>query len=474
MKRTVIAIALLLLTTAPLLGQSAAPKAPKGPKLTELTVHPAPAPAAALDYRLLPELLDQTPGNAAPLYFLAQQTMPPRDKDPWRQKLIKWCELPTDKLPAHEVRKMLAAYRAPLRQIELAGRRETCDWDLPIRSEGISLIIPTLSQYRTLARVLVVKARLEIAEGKYDQAVRTLQTGYAMSRHLAEGPTIINSLVAIAISALLNEGVQDMMQAKDGPNLYWALAEMPRPTGALRKAIRYESSWVFFQAPTLRKAHKGKLTPAEARRLPEEFGKALTWYSMPATGAPEERNRMLFAAVALKVYPQAKKHLAAKGYTKAQINAMPVAQVVAMYSLGRFMYWRDEMFKWFSLPYWQAHEGIRRAEAAFARASKRNPAEGFPFTMLLPSLGRASFMSVRLDRQMAALQTIEAVRMYAAKEGKLPARLGDIIDAPAPIDPMTGKQFRYEVKGRTFTLTSPAPSGMGPDDGAVFKVTLAK
>ena len=481
MRRITTAIALLLLTASPLPGQihsvaasptrPAPPKAPKGPKLTELTVHPAPAPAAALDYRLLPELLDQTPGDAAPLYFLAQQTMPERDR--WDEKLRKWQDVPLDKLPADEAHRMLSEYRTPLRQIELAGRRETCDWGLPIRSEGISLVIPPMSAYRTLARVLLVKARLEIAAGNYDQAVQTLQTGYAMGRHVAEGRTLIHALVAVAISALLNEGVEDLMEAKGGPNLYWALAEMPRPTISLRKALRSEGSLAFFQSPTLRKAHKGKLTPAEIRRLPEEFGKAMMWYGV-ATGGREERNRAIFAAVALTVYPQAKKHLATKGYTPEQIKAMPVAQVVSMYSLGRYMYWRGELFKWFSLPYWQAHEGIRRTNAAFAKVSKSSPAEGFPFTMLLPSLSRSYFMSARLDRRIAALQTIEAVRMYAAKEGKLPAKLGDIIDAPAPIDPVTGKQFQYEVKGRTFTLTGPAPPGMTPDNGAVYRVTLAK
>ncbi len=92
MRRLTTAIALLLLTASPLPGQLTAVEAtrpaapnPKGPKLTELTVRPAPAPEAALDYRLLPELLDQTPGNAAPLYYIAQQIMPGRDR--WHEKL---------------------------------------------------------------------------------------------------------------------------------------------------------------------------------------------------------------------------------------------------------------------------------------------------------------------------------------------------------------------------------------------------
>ena len=144
-----------------------------------------------------------------------------------------------------------------------------------------------------------------------------------------------------------------------------------------------------------------------------------------------------------------------------------------MYSLGRYKYWRDEMFKWHWLPYWQAHEGMRQATAAFYRARKKDPYEGWPFIALLPTLSRAPFIAARCDRHMAALQTIEAVRMYAAgHDGKLPAKLADIIAAPVPIDPITGKDFIYQIDGNTFTLDAPAPSGMSASFANVFKVTL--
>ena len=483
MKRRITITALLLLTAASLQGQAvrgvqarSRPKKPKVPNLTEMTVPPAAAPEAALDYRLLPEPLDETPGNAALLYQMAQQLMLQNSKkstDRWRAKLRDWQELPNEKLPAEEVRKMLEYYWRPLRQVELAARRETCDWGLPVRSEGINLLLSPLHQYRALAKVLLIQARMEIAQNKFDDALYTLQTGYAMGQHLAEGPTLIHALVGIAISSLMNGGVEEMMQAGGGPNLYWALAEMPRPTVSLRKALRYESSWLFYQAPLLRKVRKGKLTPEELHRLPAEFATVLQYVELAAGSTDQAGRRLMFTGLALKVYPQAKRRLVAKGYTEEQIKAMPVAQAVGMYSMARFMYWRDEMAKWSSLPYWQAHDGMQRTRAAFDKAMVKNSlAEGFPFTNLLPSLWRACFISTRLDRHVAALQTIEAVRMYVAKEGKLPAGLSDILDAPAPIDPMTGKPFEYKVDGRSFTLTCPAPSGIRPEDGAVFKVTV--
>jgi hypothetical protein len=94
---------------------------------------------------------------------------------------------------------------------------------------------------------------------------------------------------------------------------------------------------------------------------------------------------------------------------------------------------------------------------------------------LLPNLSRMYFHQTRLDRRVAALQCVEAIRMYAAEhEGKLPASLAEVTDVPVPIDPVTGKEFGYQVEGGTFTLDSPAPPGERPDQGSRYVVTLRR
>lgn len=50
----------------------------------------------------------------------------------------------------------------------------------------------------------------------------------------------------------------------------------------------------------------------------------------------------------------------------------------------------------------------------------------------------------RLDRHLAALQCIEAIRLYAAAHnGKFPDRLNDITNVIVPVDPATDKPFDY-------------------------------
>jgi hypothetical protein len=63
----------------------------------------------------------------------------------------------------------------------------------------------------------------------------------------------------------------------------------------------------------------------------------------------------------------------------------------------------------------------------------------------------ASF--ARLDRQIAALTAVEAIRSYAAAHGgALPARLEDVSDTPVPQNPVTGKPFEYRVENGSATL----------------------
>ena len=76
---------------------------------------------------------------------------------------------------------------------------------------------------------MALKARLEIADRKFDEAIHTLQTGYALARHVGQGGTLIHGLVGIAIGQLMSARVQELVQQPGVPNLYWALTALPQP-----------------------------------------------------------------------------------------------------------------------------------------------------------------------------------------------------------------------------------------------------
>ena len=76
------------------------------------------------------------------------------------------------------------------------------------------------------------------------------------------------------------------------------------------------------------------------------------------------------------------------------------------------------------------------------------PRELYPQVSLLAPLGGNVIVAqARLDRRVARLQTIEAVRMHAAATGKLPETLAAVSVVPVPADPVTGQPFLYRLEG---------------------------
>jgi hypothetical protein len=163
----------------------------------------------------------------------------------------------------------------------------------------------------------------------------------------------------------------------------------------------------------------------------------------------------------LRAYPEAKRALIAEGRSPEEVEALPALQVVLLHALHQFRRRQDDLYKWYGLPYWEARPHVAAVYEEVRQARAR--LEGIPFLELLPALERVTFTAARLDRRVAALRCVEAVRLYAAAhDGKLPQALGDITAVPIPADPVTGKPFTYRAVGDRATLSAPAPAGETP------------
>ena len=166
-----------------------------------LEIDPAAVPVPALKYRLLPSSADLNPGDAAPIYLRVRYMTPDGLWNQITPNSTKWRDVPLDQFPTAEVRKFMEQWSGQLEQLEFGARRATCDWNYTVpeqRLDVIRLALGDAQQMRECVRLLDLKARLEIAEGKFDQAVRTIETGLAFSRHIAEGPFLINGLIGLA------------------------------------------------------------------------------------------------------------------------------------------------------------------------------------------------------------------------------------------------------------------------------------
>jgi hypothetical protein len=451
------------LTLAALLTLAAGPAAAQQAPTVRLRCEPAAIPVPALKYYLLPQLRDRQRGNALLLYYRAfsPEWQKHRSTAGFLEKVADANARPLRDLKRAEVDTLVGGFYAGiLREVDRGARRSYCDWELTqrLREDGIGLNLPDVQAFRETATLLKLRARQELLAGRFDQAARTIQTGLAVARHVAEGPTLIHSLVAAAVASTILSVVDDWVERPGAPNLYWALTDLPRPLLSIRAGIegeRVTMDWLF---PGYREAldDPGASPPAGSR-----------WSIVPLLAGLdnlEGPNRTLGPLLAaLKTYPRAKRFLRRQGFSAAAVEAMPAVQAVFLYEVHRYDVAYDDLRKWVSLPYAEAAPQVRKA---IERERERSKREALPFLsgMLLPAVNRVLAAPARVERKVAALRCVEALRLHAAAhDGKLPAGLDVITEVPVPLDPFTGKPFEYHLQENKATLTGPPPAGEKAD-----------
>jgi hypothetical protein len=447
-------------------GATKAAAKPDEPTTVKLHLRPAAESPIALKYQLLPRAMDRKPGNAAIQYSKAIMLLADQRANDKSQKISDWLEVPLAQLPREEVKTTLGTCHSVLSQVELGARREHCDWEVPIREQTFfAILLPELSKLRDIARIVALQARLEIVEGRLDDAIRTFQTGYALARHASQGQTLIHGLIGIAIADMMSAGVRELIAEPGSPNLYWTLTMLPRPLVDMRPGMEMEMYGAYLSLPGLRDIDEHRHDAAYWQHWLDTFETtgSQIWGGVP----PKLGWRAPLTLLALKGYPQARQALIAEGRSPDEVDAMPVPEVVVIYTLRTYDELRDRMFKWMFVPYPQARAGLEEADRYLVNVGRDR--EIVPLaSLLLPAVSSVNMASARSERSIAVLRTVEAIRIYgAAHEARLPERLSDIKEVPVPDDPITGRPFIYTKTGDTAVLESPAPPGRPANTYAV-------
>ncbi len=209
----------------------------------QLVLTPAKPPIPALRFTLLPELREQTPGNAAVHYRKAGKLI---DRSAGVQAgranllelLDRWEQLASPaELSREEARKLLERFREPLDLLHQGARCETCDFEMAqrLRDKGFFADLPEVQQLDLGARLLILKARLELLEDRPDLSLRTLQAVYALSRHAGFAPYLYFSQSGISNVSRANRVLERVLCHPRTPNLGASLLALPHPFIDLRE-----------------------------------------------------------------------------------------------------------------------------------------------------------------------------------------------------------------------------------------------
>jgi hypothetical protein len=200
-----------------------------------LVLHPLKTSAEAADCSLLPPAAVLTDGDAAALYFQAVETLP---SDADFDRIVRWLAVPIEQLPLPEVRGVLELYRESLMGVTQAARCRECKWPQPTLDAAPA----DSAAYRRLGYAVWLHARYETACGDYEGAIRAMQTGSAMARHLTQAPTLAQFLVGVWLAGLLCEEVEVFVQADGAPSLQTALMALPHPFADAERAIETDAN----------------------------------------------------------------------------------------------------------------------------------------------------------------------------------------------------------------------------------------
>lgn len=449
-----------------------------GETVVRLNVQPMSAPKPALKYLLLPEVRELKPGNPAQYYlrcFAEQRTF--FFSKPGAAERARYQSMPLAQLAAEKVRNY-GGYA--LRQVDWAARLNAIDWQMVerVQSEGMDLSLPELAPFRILADALHVRFRIEVAGRRFDDAIGTAKTMFALTRHLGEYPAESANLLGLLVAGLAIDSLEEMVQQPDCPNLYWALTDLPNPLVDMRKGLQGSCTVAATELRSIRE--DAVMTEQELEKAVSRLSGVMGFRREQAGRAPHSLRTSLATRVkdAEKVQATRTHLIAARRATllrrapdRATVGAFlgllgrmysandrlekfPPLQVILLDEKRKFEVRRDEEMKLLALAPWQID--------ALCGEQRQRKEDGL-FEDLLPHVVAARRAQARLEQRLALLRHLEALRLYAAEhDGKLPAKLSDIA-LPLPGDPFTGKPFVYRREGAIVQLCGRPPRGEEKD-----------
>lgn len=419
----------------------------------ELTFSPRSVEQPLMKYRLLPAEYEKKEGNAATIIL----------RLPWEQHnyitnvlptIDEYLELPLDDpnlLNAKDIFNPIW-----YEELKRAAFRSEADWEYPIGEESYYHIrLPDVQFSRSiLGRGLSVWIRHQLAHGKIDKAMEGIKVGLANTQHLGRSPFIITQLVCVGLNGMMFDRIEELLAQPECPNLYWALTALPQPFQNSQPSYDMEQHSLFMDFPELQNPeniHSDKEWKSLAHRVYHIMIEANQRRSLDLADSKEQAE-----VISSKIAKVARNKLSEiSNLTQPQIKSMSDAEAGLRY----FVLVQKDLFhqqKAYSLL--KASEAIPRLvdlKKQYLEFRKELDLENYDL-LFAESAHRGYFALHKIDRRIAALRVIEALRHYAATHGgKFPSALAEIDDLPIPLDPFTEKPFQYQLKDGVASLSGP-------------------
>lgn len=287
-------------------------------------------------------------------------------------------------------------------------------------------MLPELTTFRDLARVLTMQQYLQLADGRTSEAIGTARTCLRLGQ-VVQTDTLISGLVGIAIGTIGIKGLGghlDQLSARDCEQLYRVTLEalaVPDPQPRIL-AIEHAVTRRTLQECVAKIKQNGASGIKSILGLDDQSAAAADAYLR--TLPPDELDR-----------------LAEDMLTRLD---------------GYHQQLQEELRK----PLWQR----RRMDGEFAADGSiaAKFVEGF-----LPAIDRVGERYAQDQAYLRMLACHCAILRYRWEHDRLPGNLDELRLGDLVLDPFTGAPLEYVAKGRHYTLTSVGPTANSDDPRAV-------
>lgn len=412
------------------------------PPRVVLDVWPAAVPDPVLRYRLLPGYGERRPGNAAVFYGKVTAEQSAYHRREFWDEYEKLSELdPTEQMKSPLLDQF--ASTPGYFMLRAAALCDSCDWQHPLRDQNaIMVLLPEVQQTRNFSRLLALQTLRQIRDRDLEGAIESLQTGFALGVNVSDTPILVSKLVGIAICRMMSQPLEVLVQQPETPSLYWAIATLPHPLIGMFDAYEAESDLMLKNMPGFDQLDSES---NDVAFWSQQYGKAVECIQQISQPGPGQGPAEL--ALAIPLYQKAKRILQASGVSASELDAMPVGKVILMAERKEYLRLSQLQAAQASLPW-------------YSRIELQQAANDGSSTMLTHSLVSATIRIhqawLQPERWLRALQTVEALRHYAAThQGALPDSLEQLVETPAPDDPATGRPFEYSREGNVAIVEGP-------------------
>lgn len=397
--------------------------------------------------------------------------------------LIHWLQVPREKrgewqsgewldgsgegkIPSQqEIEEVIVSLDFLFSELHELALSEDFHWDHRLRdvtgADVYTYLLPDIQEVRALARMLNLRIRVQLANKDFDGAISSISDGIRLSEFVGQGETLIQKLVGIAIQGMMREKLTDLIATPGSPNMYWAIATIPRPLNRISDSVMWELGSVFRVFPVLTDVENEVWSSEQATT---RWKSMIGDFSILGGGQDATAARTAIAMIGATQVQAAKNRLREAGMSQEFLEQIPGLQAVLIHTSRELKALGDNLGKCHLLPSLQARQLAERQNQVFQEYLRKNRLSSLAAIIarvLYPAVQQAAEAEVRMEMTFHRLMTLEAIRMYVADNNKLPESLDQLTSAPAFLDPYTGEPFEYIIdesdQGPGITLKAAGP-----------------